>query len=122
MNHNFSSSLVLSSIHVVCILSYRKIRTNQTSLAEQRAGQWEDGRMELTNDEFDLLAVIKFLSWGLRDLLDQKQIQFNMHIDALAKKCLAQHRVVADKHRVVQTLGDHQPCLYFSKCPSGCWK
>eukprot|EP00246_Nothoceros_aenigmaticus_P012302 TRINITY_DN3768_c0_g1_i1.p1 TRINITY_DN3768_c0_g1~~TRINITY_DN3768_c0_g1_i1.p1 ORF type:complete len:668 (-),score=115.23 TRINITY_DN3768_c0_g1_i1:1369-3213(-) len=69
-------------------------------------GQWEDGRMELTHDEFDLLAVIKFLSWGLKDLLDQKQIRFRMHIDALSSKYLGTHHVVADKHRVVQTLGN----------------
>ena len=37
--------------------------------------------MELHKDEFDILAVIKFLSWGLKDLLEQKDIAFNTNVD-----------------------------------------
>lgn len=62
--------------------------------------------MELHKDEFDILAVIKFLSWGLKDLLEQKEIAFNMNIDELASKLLTSHRVIGDKQRVVQTLGE----------------
>ncbi|KAG0569370.1 hypothetical protein KC19_6G085800 [Ceratodon purpureus] len=69
-------------------------------------GQWEGGQMELHKDEFDILAVIKFLSWGLKDLLEQKEIAFNMNIDELASKLLTSHRVIGDKQRVVQTLGN----------------
>jgi len=69
-------------------------------------GQWEGGQMELHKDEFDILAVIKFLSWGLKDLLEQKEIAFNMNIDEYASKLLTDHRVIGDKQRVVQTLGN----------------
>lgn len=69
-------------------------------------GQWEGGQMELHKDEFDILAVIKFLSWGLKDLLEQKEIAFNMNIDEFASKLLTDHRVIGDKQRVVQTLGN----------------
>lgn len=72
------------------------------------AGQWEGGQMELHKDEFDILAVIKFLSWGLKDLLEQKEIAFNMNIDEFANKLLTDHRVIGDKQRVVQTLGELQ--------------
>ncbi|XP_024371609.1 uncharacterized protein [Physcomitrium patens] len=69
-------------------------------------GQWEGGEMELHKEEFDILAVIKFLSWGLKDLLEQKDIVFNMNIDSVASELLTSHRVVGDKQRVVQTLGN----------------
>ncbi|XP_024368117.1 uncharacterized protein [Physcomitrium patens] len=69
-------------------------------------GQWEGGQMELHKDEFDILAVIKFLSWGLKDLLEQKDIAFKMNIDSLASQLLTSHRVIGDKQRVVQTLGN----------------
>jgi len=69
------------------------------------AGQWEVGQMELQNDEFDILAVIKFLSWGLKDLLQQKEIAFNMDIDEIVSKLLASHFVLGDKQQIVQTLG-----------------
>ncbi|KAG0613163.1 hypothetical protein M758_6G081500 [Ceratodon purpureus] len=69
-------------------------------------GQWEGGQMELHKDEFDILAVIRFLAWGLKDLLEQKEIAFNMNIDELANKLLTSHRVIGDKQRVVQTLGN----------------
>lgn len=72
------------------------------------AGQWEGGQMELHKDEFDILAVIKFLSWGLKDLLEQKEIAFNMNIDEFASKLLTDHRVIGDKQRVVQTLGEFE--------------
>lgn len=66
--------------------------------------------MELHKDEFDILAVIKFLSWGLKDLLEQKEIVFNMNIDDLASKLLTSHKVIGDKQRVVQTLGEWGVC------------
>ncbi|CAK9222352.1 unnamed protein product [Sphagnum troendelagicum] len=69
-------------------------------------GQWEVGQMELHNDEFDILAVIKFLSWGLQDLLQQKEIAFNMDIDEIVSKLLASHFVLGDKQQIVQTLGN----------------
>ncbi|XP_024386790.1 uncharacterized protein [Physcomitrium patens] len=69
-------------------------------------GQWEGGEMELHKEEFDILAVIRFLSWGLKDLLEQKDIVFNMNIDSVASELLTSHRVVGDKQRVVQTLGN----------------
>jgi hypothetical protein len=74
------------------------------------AGQWEGGQMELHKDEFDILAMIKFLSWGLKDLLEQKNIAFNMNIDDLASRLLTSHRVIGDKQRVVQTLGECGCC------------
>ena len=64
--------------------------------------------MELHKDEFDILAVIRFLAWGLKDLLEQKDIVFNMNIDDFASKLLTEHRVIGDKQRVVQTLGELQ--------------
>jgi hypothetical protein len=70
------------------------------------AGQWESGQMELHREEFDILTVVRFLSWGLKDLLEQKQIAFNMNIDDMTSKLLASHHVVGDKQRIVQTLGD----------------
>ncbi len=48
---------------------------------------------------------MRFLSWGLKDLLEQKQITFNMTIDDMTNKLLASHHVVGDKQRLVQTLG-----------------
>lgn len=75
------------------------------------AGQWEVGQMELHKDEFDILAVINFLSWGLKDLLEQKQITFNMNVDDLANQLLTSHCVIGDKQRVVQTLGEHYRIL-----------
>ncbi len=63
------------------------------------------GQIELHNDEFDILAVIKFLSWGLKDLLQQKEIAFNMDIDEIVSKLLASHFVLGDKQQIVQTLG-----------------
>jgi phage pi2 protein 07 len=47
-------------------------------------GQWEVGQVELRREEFDILTVVRFLSWGLKDLLEQKQITFNMTIDDMA--------------------------------------
>lgn len=70
--------------------------------------------MELHKDEFDILAVIRFLSWGLKDLLEQKDIAFKMNIDDFASKLLTEHRVIGDKQRVVQTLGGFQhACVLF---------
>jgi signal transduction histidine kinase len=69
-------------------------------------GQWESGQMELHREEFDILTVVRFLSWGLKDLLEQKQIAFNMNIDDMTSKLLASHHVVGDKQRIVQTLGN----------------
>lgn len=63
--------------------------------------------MELHRDEFDLMTVIKFLSWGLKDLIEQKNITFNMNVDDLANKLLTTNRVVGDKQRIVQTLGEY---------------
>ncbi len=48
---------------------------------------------------------MRFLSWGLKDLLEQKQITFNMTIDDMTNKLLASHHVVGDKQRLMQTLG-----------------
>jgi CheY-like chemotaxis protein len=62
--------------------------------------------MELHRDEFDLMTVIKFLSWGLKDLIEQKNITFNMNVDDVANKLLTTNRVVGDKQRIVQTLGN----------------
>jgi hypothetical protein len=73
------------------------------------AGQWEVGQVELRREEFDILTVVRFLSWGLKDLLEQKQITFNMTIDDKTNKLLASHHVVGDKQRIVQTLGDQPP-------------
>jgi len=70
--------------------------------------------MELHKDEFDILAVIKFLSWGLKDLLEQKEIAFKMNIDEFASKLLTDYRVIGDKQRVVQTLGEFQHALFAS--------
>ncbi|GAQ79945.1 Putative histidine kinase containing cheY-homologous receiver domain [Klebsormidium nitens] len=67
--------------------------------------QWEDNKLDLRTDNFDLLAVVRFLSWGLRDLLDQKNINFGMVIDPRARAVLSSHKTVGDKHRVVQVLG-----------------
>ena len=75
-----------------------------------RTGQWEGGQMELHKDEFDILAMIKFLSWGLKDLLEQKNIAFNMNIDELVSNLLTSNRVIGDKQRVVQTLGELRLC------------
>jgi phage pi2 protein 07 len=47
-------------------------------------GQWEVGQVELRREEFDILTVVRFLSWGLKDLLEQKHITFNMTIDDMA--------------------------------------
>ncbi|XP_002993716.2 uncharacterized protein LOC9638456 [Selaginella moellendorffii] len=69
-------------------------------------GNWEEGRIELHRDVFDLLAVVKFLAWGLKDLLEQKQISLNIDIDPVASKILKSHNIVGDKHRTVQTLGN----------------
>eukprot|EP00850_Spirogloea_muscicola_P025274 SM002629S09917 [mRNA] locus=s2629:595:1710:+ [translate_table: standard] len=69
-------------------------------------GQWEDGRMELHADVFDLLAVVRFLASGLEDLLDQKAITFELDIAPPVQALLMAHLVVADKHRVIQTLGN----------------
>jgi hypothetical protein len=35
---------------------------------------------------------VRFLSWGLRDLLDQKNIKFGMVIDPRARAVLNQHK------------------------------
>ncbi|KAL2652372.1 hypothetical protein R1flu_020500 [Riccia fluitans] len=69
-------------------------------------GQWEVGQMVLNTDEFSLLGVINFLSWGLKDLIDQNQISFTMNIDPKAQELLATHSVIGDKQRIVQTLGN----------------
>ncbi|MCO5613156.1 hypothetical protein L7F22_067432 [Adiantum nelumboides] len=69
-------------------------------------GQWEDGAMELNVEEFDLLGLVKFLLWGLKDLLYQKQMRFSMSIDPAAKSVLSSNHVLGDKHRVLQTLGN----------------
>ncbi|CAK9860138.1 unnamed protein product [Sphagnum jensenii] len=69
-------------------------------------GQWEVGQMELHSDELDILAVIKFLAWGLKDLLQQKEIAFNMDVDEFVNKLLTSHFVLGDKQRIVQTLGN----------------
>lgn len=69
-------------------------------------GQWEGGVIELNLEEFDLLGVIEFLSWGLKDLLYQKQICFTMNVDPIAKAVLASNHVIGDKHRILQTLGN----------------
>jgi hypothetical protein len=71
--------------------------------------QWKVGQVELHREEFDILTVVRFLSWGLKDLLEQKQITFNMTIDDMTNKLLASHHVVGDKQRIVQTLGDQPP-------------
>jgi signal transduction histidine kinase len=70
------------------------------------AGELEVGQMELHSDEFDILAVIKFLSWGLKDLLQQKEIAFNMDVDETVSQLLTSHFVLGDKQRIVQTLGN----------------
>ena len=72
--------------------------------------------MELHRDEFDLLTVIKFLSWGLKDLIEQKNITFNMNVDDLANKLLTANRVVGDKQRIVQTLGEYCCTEFFATC------
>eukprot|EP00850_Spirogloea_muscicola_P008753 SM000047S16892 [mRNA] locus=s47:503770:507145:- [translate_table: standard] len=69
-------------------------------------GQWEDGCMELHADVFDLLAVVRFLASGLEDLLDQKAITFELDVAPNVQALLMTHLVVADKHRVIQTLGN----------------
>ncbi|KAL3677364.1 hypothetical protein R1sor_027312 [Riccia sorocarpa] len=69
-------------------------------------GQWEVGQMVVNKDEFSLLGVINFLSWGLKDLIDQNQISFRMNIDPKAQEILSMHNVVGDKQRIVQTLGN----------------
>ncbi len=61
--------------------------------------------MELHSDELDILALIKFLAWGLKDLLQQKEIAFNMDVDEFVNKLLTSHFVLGDKQRIVQTLG-----------------
>jgi hypothetical protein len=85
------------------------------------AGELEVGQMELHSDEFDILAVIKFLSWGLKDLLQQKEIAFNMDVDETVSQLLTSHFVLGDKQRIVQTLGEAlpQPFSYF--CISIFW-
>jgi hypothetical protein len=52
---------------------------------------------------------VRFLSWGVKDLLEQKHITFNMTIDDMTNKLLASHHVVGDKQCIVQTLGDQPP-------------
>ncbi len=37
-------------------------------------------------EEFDILTVVRFLSWGLKDLLEQNHINFNMTIDDMTNK------------------------------------
>ncbi|KAI5075221.1 hypothetical protein GOP47_0009875 [Adiantum capillus-veneris] len=69
-------------------------------------GQWEDGAMELNVEEFDLLGLVKFLLWGLKDLLYQKQMRFSMSIDPDSREVLSSNHVLGDKHRVLQTLGN----------------
>ncbi|BBN00501.1 protein MpHK-like [Marchantia polymorpha subsp. ruderalis] len=69
-------------------------------------GQWEVGQMEVHKDEFGLLGVINFLSWGLKELLDQNQISFKLNIDPTAQELLTMHNVIGDKQRIVQTLGN----------------
>lgn len=69
-------------------------------------GHWEEGVMELNLEEFDLLGLVKFLSWGLKDLLYQKQMCFSMSVDPIAKAVLSSNHVLGDKHRVLQTLGN----------------
>ncbi len=69
--------------------------------------------MELHSDEFDILAVIKFLSWGLKDLLQQKEIAFNMDVDETVSQLLTSHFVLGDKQRIVQTLGEALPQIFF---------
>lgn len=82
--------------------------------------------MELHRDEFDLMTVIKFLSWGLKDLIEQKNITFNMNVDDVANKLLTTNRVVGDKQRIVQTLGEYCCTDLFVACTiwrfhSGCF-
>lgn len=69
-------------------------------------GQWEDAVMELNLEEFDLLGLVKFLLWGLKDFLYQKQLRFSMDIDPVAKTVLSSNHVLGDKNRVLQTLGN----------------
>lgn len=72
--------------------------------------------MELHRDEFDLMTVIKFLSWGLKDLIEQKNITFGMNVDDVANKLLTTNRVVGDKQRIVQTLGEYCCTDLFAIC------
>jgi len=68
-------------------------------------GQGEDGSLQLHMEDFDLLQVVKFLVWGLKDLLFHNKISFKMNIEATVENLLMTYRVIGDKHRVVQTLG-----------------
>jgi hypothetical protein len=85
------------------------------------AGELEVGQMELHSDEFDILAVIKFLSWGLKDLLQQKEIAFNMDVDETVSQLLTSHFVLGDKQRIVQTLGEALPQSFSYFCISIFW-
>ncbi|KAH9310853.1 hypothetical protein KI387_025888, partial [Taxus chinensis] len=68
-------------------------------------GHDEGGTMELHMEEFFLLAVLKFLVWGLKDLISHKNICFKMDIEPMVESLLTTYHVVGDKNRVVQTLG-----------------
>lgn len=68
-------------------------------------GQGEDGSLQLHMEDFDLLQVVKFLVWGLKDLLFHSKISFKMNIEPMVESLLMTYRVIGDKHRVVQTLG-----------------
>ncbi|KAH7299698.1 hypothetical protein KP509_24G025100 [Ceratopteris richardii] len=69
-------------------------------------GNWEDGVMQLRTEEFDLFGVLKFILWGLKDLLYEKHINFTIKMDSTTKGVLKSDHVLGDKHRVLQTLGN----------------
>ncbi|XP_057845576.1 uncharacterized protein LOC131054991 [Cryptomeria japonica] len=73
--------------------------------AARHKGQDESRTMELHPEEFYLLTVLKFLVWGLKDLISHKKICFKMDIEPMVESFLMTYCVFGDKNRVVQILG-----------------